>query len=188
MEKNILSETCIITGTVSNKSLLKHQMVKNHVMNNFSLSSKIKDDQYWHLEDYITLPYHQHLQWFEDYIRDHYRLEYNRTLVKIPDPKLGNRAIVQQKGEQINYHNHVQQWDLEGSPDFSCLWCLSEIDINNPTFVKFKYDDGRNKDKLWKVPLEYNKFILFSSHLEHSIDLNNNRDFIINVSTHYNIL
>ena len=106
MQKNILSETSIVTGTVSNKSLLKHQMVKNHVMNNFSLSNKIKDDQYWHLEDYITLPYHQHLQWFEDYIRDHYRSEYNRTLIKLPDPKLGNRAIVQQKGEQINYNHY----------------------------------------------------------------------------------
>jgi len=63
MQKNILSETSIVTGTVSNKSLLKTQMVKNHVMNNFSLSNKIKDDQYWHLEDYITVPYHQHLQW-----------------------------------------------------------------------------------------------------------------------------
>ena len=188
MEKNILSETSLITGTVSDKSLLKHQMVKNHVLNNFSLDSKIKDDQYWHLEDYITLPYHQHLQWFEDYIRDNYRLEYNRTLIKIPNSKLGNRAIVQQKGEQINFHNHVQQWDLEGSPELSCLWCLTEIDKNNPIFVKFKYDDGRNKDRLWKVPLEYNKFILFSSHLEHSIDLNNNKDFIINISTHYNIL
>ena len=46
MQKNILSETSIITGTVSDKSLLKHQMVKNHVMNNFSLENKIKDDQY----------------------------------------------------------------------------------------------------------------------------------------------
>tara|TARA_R100001509_G_scaffold116894_1_gene71661 strand:+ start:252 stop:818 length:567 start_codon:yes stop_codon:yes gene_type:complete len=188
MQKKILSETSIITGTVSDKSLLKHQMVKNHVMNNFSLENKIKDDQYWHLKDYITLPYHQHLQWFEDYIRDIYKLEHDRTLVKIPSSKLGNRAIVQQTGEQINFHNHIQQWDLEGSPEISCLWCISETNEENPVHVIFKYDDGRNKDQLWKIPLEYNKFILYSSHLEHSIEMNHTRDFIINVSTHYHLL
>ena len=188
MQKKLLSETSIITGTVSDKSLLKHQMVKNHVMNNFSLTNKIKDDQYWHLKDYITLPYHQHLQWFEDYIRDHYREKYNTSLVKIPDLKLGNRAIVQQTGEQINFHNHIKQWDLEGSPEISCLWCISQIDDNNPVHVIFKYDDGRNRDNLWRVSLKYNQFILFSSHLEHSIEMNDTKDFIINVSTHYHIL
>mgnify|MGYP003136145616 CR=1 FL=1 len=188
MHKDTLSEIKVITGTVGKESLLKQQLVKNHVFANYSLANKIKDDQYWHLEDYISIPYHQHLQWFEDYIRDHYKLKYNKTLVKIPDVKLGTRSLIQQTGEQVNYHSHVKQWDLENSPELSCLWCLSEIDENNPVHVIFKYDDGRNKDRLWKVPLEYNKYILFSSHLEHTIEKNTSRDFIINVSTHYHLL
>ena len=102
MHKDTLSEIKVITGTVGKESLLKQQLVKNHVFANYSLANKIKDDQYWHLEDYISIPYHQHLQWFEDYIRDHYKLKYNKTLVKIPDVKLGTRSLIQQTGEQVN--------------------------------------------------------------------------------------
>lgn len=182
MQKNILSEKFIVTGTVSDQSLLNTRQIQNHCLSNFSLETKIKDDQFWHLEDYNTIPYHQHIQWFQDYIRDHYRAEYDRTTV----PCVGIRSLVQQTGESINYHNHVNPWDLENSPEMSCLYCVSET--NEPTYIIFKYDDGRNKHRLWKQEIKHNQFILFSSELEHTITENKNSGFLVNLSTHYQLL
>jgi hypothetical protein len=96
------------------------------------------------------------------------------------------RSLVQQSGESINYHNHINPWDLENSPEISCLYCVSET--VEPTYVIFKYDDGRNKHRLWKQEIKFNQFILFSSELEHTITQNKNSGFLVNLSTHYQLL
>ena len=186
MEKKVLSEKFLITGAVSDIAFLKPKQIENHCLSNFTLDNRIKNDQFWHLEDYITLPYHQHIQWFFDYIRDHFRERYDRTLVPPTKADLNVRAIVQQSGENINYHNHINPWDLENSPDISCLYCVSETP--EPCHVVFKYDDGRNKHRLWKQEIKYNQFILFSSDIEHYIETNKNSGFLVNLSTHYQLI
>ena len=187
MQKNTLSEKFVLTGTVNKVSHLNPRQIQNHCLSNFSLETRMKNDQFWHLEDYNTIPYHQHIQWFQDYVRDHYREIYNRTLVPCTGSQEMNvRSLVQQSGESINYHNHINPWDLENSPEISCLYCVSET--VEPTYVIFKYDDGRNKHRLWKQEIKFNQFILFSSELEHTITQNKNSGFLVNLSTHYQLL
>ena len=70
MDKKVLSEKFLVTGAVSDISFLKPKQIENHCLSNFTLDNRIKNDQFWHLEDYITLPYHQHIQWFFDYISE----------------------------------------------------------------------------------------------------------------------
>ena len=164
MRKNTLSEKFILTGTVDKVSHLNPRQIQNHCLSNFSLETRIKNDQFWHLENYNTIPYHQHIQWFQDYIRDHYKINYDRTPIPCT----------------------VNPWDLENSPEISCLYCVSET--VEPTYVIFKYDDGRNKHRLWKQEIKFNQFILFSSELEHTITKNKNTGFLVNLSTHYQLL
>jgi hypothetical protein len=124
---------------------------------------------------------------FQDYVRDHYRAEYDRTVVPTTgDQSLNVRSLVLQTGETINYHNHVNPWDLENSPEISCLYCVSETP--EPSHITFKYDDGRNKHRLWKQEIKYNQFILFSSNIEHCITKNKNSGFLVNLSTHYQLI
>ena len=187
MHKTLLSEKFILTGTVNKVSHLNSKLIQNHCLSNYTLDTKIKDDQFWHLEDYNTVPYHQHIQWFQDYVRDHYRDQYGPTLIPTDgDQSLNVRSIVQQSGQSVNYHNHVNPWNLKHSSEISCLYCVSETP--QPVHVIFKYDDGRNKHRLWKQKIEYNQFILFSSHLEHTITQNKNSGFLVNLSTHYQLL
>ena len=100
--------------------------------------------------------------------------------------ELNIRSIIQQSGETINYHNHINPWDLENSPEISCLYCVSETP--EPSHVIFKYDDGRNKHRRWKVPMKKGTFILYSSSLPFSITKNDNKDFLINLSLHFQLL
>lgn len=184
MLKRVLSEQFIITGKLDNVSKVDTRLIKNHILSNFTLDNRIKDDQFWYLHDYINVPYHQHIQWVYDYIRDHYRAEHGRTLVQIPKDPI--KALVQQTGENINTHCQINDWNLEGSPEVSCLYCVSTGD--KPSHIVFEYDDGRNKHRLWKIPMVQDQFILFSSSLRHYITKNENPDFLVNLSYEFQLI
>ena len=184
MEKQRLTESFIITGKIDKVSSVDTRLIKNHILSNFSLTSRYDDKQYWYMKDYVEVPYHQHIQWTQDWLRDHYRLEHGQTLV--PTPIESIRGIVQQTGENVNTHNNVKDTLLEESPEIDCLYTVSTG--KTPSYVKFEYDDGRSKHRRWKVPLVQDHFILFSSHLNRYITKNENKDFLINLSLHFQLI
>ena len=184
MEKHRLTESFIITGKIDKVSSVDTRLIKNHILSNFSLTNRYDDKQYWYMKDYVKVPYHQHIQWTQDWLRDHYRLKHGRTLV--PTPVESIRGIVQQTGENINTHNNLKETLLEQSPEIDCLYTVSTG--KKPSDIVFEYDDGRSKHRRWKVPLVQDQFILFSSHLNHYITKNENKDFLINLSLHFQLI
>ena len=184
MQKHRLTESFIITGKIDKVSSVDTRLIKNHILSNFSLTSRYDDKQYWYMKDYVEVPYHQHIQWTQDWLRDHYRLEHGQTL--IPTPVDSIRGIVQQTGENVNTHHNVKDTLLEQSPEVDCLYTVSTG--KQPSYVIFEYDDGRQKHRRWKLPLVKDQFILFSSHLNRYITRNENKDFLINLSLHFQLL
>ena len=184
MQKHRLTESFIITGKIDKVSSVDTRLIKNHILSNFSLTSRYDDKQYWYMKDYVEVPYHQHIQWTQDYLRDHYRLEHDQTLV--PTPVESIRGIIQQTGENVNTHNNVKDTRLEQSPEVDCLYTVQTG--KQSSYIVFEYDDGRSKHRRWKVPLKQDQFILFSSHLNHYITKNENKDFLINLSLHFQLL
>ena len=184
MRKHRLTESFVITGKIDKVSSVDTRLIKNHILSNFTKKNRYEDSQYWYMSDYLRVPYHQHIQWIQDYLRDHFRLTHGKTL--IPTPVDSIRGIIQQTGENVNTHNNVKEWHLEQSPEVSCLYTVGTGDRKSD--VIFEYDDGRNKHRRWRVPLEQNQFILFSSHLNHSITKNDNKDFLVNLSLHFQLI
>ena len=184
MRKHRLTESFVITGKIDKVSSVDTRLIKNHILSNFSLTDRYDDKQYWYMRDYVKVPYHQHIQWTQDWLRDHYRLEHGQTLV--PTPVDSIRGIVQQTGENVNTHNNVKDTLLEESPEVDCLYTVSSG--KKPSYIVFEYDNGRIKHRRWKVPLVKNQFILFSSHLNRYITKNENKDFLINLSLHFQLL
>ena len=184
MEKLRLTESFVITGKIDKVSSVDTRLIKNHILSNFSLDSRYDDKQYWYMKDYVKVPYHQHIQWTQDYLRDHYRVEHSRTL--IPTPVDSIRGIVQQTGENVNTHHNVKDTNLLDSPEVDCLYTVSTG--KEPSYVVFEYDDGRQKHRRWKVPLVQDQFILFSSHLNRYITKNENKDFLVNLSLHFQLI
>ena len=183
-EKHRLTESFIVKGTIDSVSKINYDLIRNHLFSNYSLTNRFEDDQYWYMRDYLKVPYHQHIQWINDYIRDHYREKYEQTLVPVSKDPL--RAFIQQTGEQINTHNNVKEWHLEDSPDIDCIFTIKSG--KKKSYIVFEYDDGRNKHRRWKEPLEENQFILFSSSLNRYITANDNKDFLVNLSCHYQLI
>ena len=184
LEKLRLTESFVIEGKIDSVSAVNTRLIKNHILSNFSMVNRYKDNQYWYMSEYLKVPYHQHIQWTQDWLRDHFRLEHNRTL--IPTPVDSIRGIIQQTGERVNTHHNVKDWHLGDSPEVSCLFTVGTGPKKSE--VIFEYDDGRNKHRRWKVPLEQDSFILYSSHLNHSITKNENKDFLVNLSLHFQLI
>ena len=184
MKKHRLTESFFIEGKIDKVSAVNTRLIKNHILSNFMMANRYEDDQYWYMSEYLKVPYHQHIQWTQDWLRDHFRLEHNRTLV--PTPVDSIRGIIQQTGERVNTHHNVKDWHLGDSPEVSCLFTVGTGPKKSD--VIFEYDDGRNKHRRWKVPLEQDSFILYSSHLNHSITKNENKDFLVNLSLHFQLI
>ena len=184
MKKHTLSESFIIQGKLDKVSKVDIQSIKNHILTNFNQSNRYDDNQYWYMADYVKIPYHQHIHWFTDWLRDHFYLIHGKTLSNTPVDSI--RGIVQQKNENVLTHNNVKDWHLEESPELDCLYTVSTGE--KQSYVVFEYDDGRNKHRRWKVPLVQDGFILFSSHLNRYITKNENEDFLVNLSLHFQLI
>ena len=182
-KKSRLTEQFYILGELDKVSKVNTDLIRNHILSNFSMRNRYKDDQYWYMSEYLKVPYHQHIHWTQDYLRDHYRADHGWTL--IPTPKDSIRGIIQQTGERVNTHHNVKDWHLDESPDVSCLFCVGSGPKNSE--IIFEYDDGRNKHRRYKVSLKPNSFILYSSSMPFSITKNENKDFLVNLSLHFQL-
>ena len=185
-EKNVFNEKFLIHGMLDQQSKVNLDLVKNHILINFMKKNVYQDDQYWYMSDYFKIPYHQHIQWIQDWFRDHYSAEYGKSL--IPTSVDSIRGQVIQSGESINSHHNIKDTKLDQSPDVDVLFCLaagSEKELSN---CVFEFDDRRQKHRRWKVDMRPKRFYMFSSEIPRYVTRNKSKDFIVNLSLHFQIL
>lgn len=184
-EKLILSEQFCLKFKLPKASKVNLDVIENFVLSFYKEENRVRDPRYWYRADYHKLNYHQHTHWISDFINEAFKLKYNRKPI-LTQRHGGISAIIQQTGEQINSHNHVDEWDLNHSPDISALFTVSKL--TEPVFLVFEYDNGRHKYNRFKVPLEQGYGIIFSSSLNHHITKNNNKDLLINLNMNYELI
>ena len=159
MHKKVLTEVDLYYGQISMPKgfEINREKIKNDIISSFinqkRISNNNKDFSY---TDY-QVPFSQPLQWYRDYLRDHFRLEYNKTLI----PKL-DFGIILDKKQQSHNRNLVEPLDLLNSPDYTCVYGV-DIDDEEQLEVVIHYDDNRRVNRTWHVPLQNNKFIIFPS-------------------------
>ena len=93
LEKLRLTESFVIEGKIDSVSAVNTRLIKNHILSNFMMANRYEDDQYWYMSEYLKVPYHQHIQWTQDWLRDHFRIVHDKTLV--PTPVDSIRGIIQ---------------------------------------------------------------------------------------------
>ena len=98
----------------------------------------------------------------------------------------GTSGIIIKQGEQINYHNHIDDYDLKNSSDISAIVTCKTGDI--PTYIQFEFDDGRRKMMKYKVPMERGKLIMWSSDLRHCFLKNPNHEPTISLSYRFKLI
>ena len=177
MLKKVLSEIDLYTDTV-HVIKIDRKKIKNDILNSFAsekrLSKNKKDYSYQDFEVPFSLP----LQWFKDYIRDHFRVDYVKTLIN--KKEWGN---VYSPDESSIARHQVEPLFLRGSPDYTCLY---GVDVANDSCeLVIEYDDNRRKNRTWHIPLENNKFIIFPSTQRYFISQNKSKQMNIFLTITY---
>ena len=180
-EKNILNEQFLIIDFVPEILKINYNEIIQQVLLKYYQKERLDDDKVYYGYNYTKYDYHQHIQWIQDYIRDHYKVEHVKTPILI---KQG--AIIQAHNQSIGNHHHIDEWNYNESPDISALICLEPRDISSE--IIFEYEVGRSKKRRWSIPMQKNKIILFSSDITHRLTENKNKDPILNLSFQFQLL
>jgi hypothetical protein len=83
MQKVVLSEVDVYTGEVAMPKgfEIDRNVIKNHIIESYINKKRITDNPKSYSFDDYEIDFSQPLQWLQDYIRDHWRVEYGHSLV-----------------------------------------------------------------------------------------------------------
>ena len=180
MQKKVLSEIDLYSGDIKTPKgfEIKRDVIKNSILDSFikekRISNNIKDYAY---SDY-QLEFSPAFQWLQDYIRDHFKGEYQKTLIH----KLtwGNIYDYNQKSFS---RNTVDPVNLRNAADYTFIY---GVDVGkDSTGIVIEYDDNRRKGRTWHIPLNNNDFVMFPSTNQYFISPNKSDQMNIILTTTY---
>ena len=82
-DKTLLSEQFVIRHKVSDLLKINKETIKKNILINHVTKKRLHDEEWYSDYNYSQLEHHQHISWIHDYIRDHYRGEYNNTPILV---------------------------------------------------------------------------------------------------------
>jgi hypothetical protein len=181
--KKQLTEQFIITDSIPDILLkkLKIKEIKTNIIKSYAFNNSYDSDYFSYLKYYYKVDSIKEIIWIQQYITDHYRSEYHKTLIPIQ-----TAALVQNKGDVIHNHHHIDENDPHGSPDISAIYSVATGD--KTSYIDFEYQCGRHRHGRWKIPMDTNKIILFSSELRHFFTKNESDDPIVNLSFKFQLI
>ena len=156
MHKKVLTEVDLYEGQISMPKgfEIDREKIKNDIIESYLKKNTITDNpQAYSSKDY-KVPFSQPLQWMQDYMRDHWRLDYKFTLV----PRNMHGLVLHPK-EQSFLRRHVDPVDLKNSPDYTFIYVV-DVEPNSCECI-LEFDQNRRKNRTWHIPIQNNHFIMF---------------------------
>ena len=171
MQKVVLSEIDVYTGEVSMPTgfEIDQDQIKNNIISSYIKENRIsKNNKDYSYQDY-RVPFSQPLQWLQDYIRDHWRVEYGHSLVS----KTIHGNVIAPKEKSWTRHQ-VDPVDLRGSPDYTLVYGVDVEEDSMECIIE--YDNNRRKNRTWHIPMKNNYFIMFPATNKYSFSPNSSKN------------
>ena len=181
MKSRTLTEQRLVWDTIPDILPLDHQQIKSNIFKAYAFKKRQSREDGNYKYNYYNIENDKYITWIQDYIRDHYKEQYNKTPIPV-----NTAGILQQPGEMINTHDHLWEYDYEKTPDISCLYCVAMGE--KTTYITFEYKGGRVRHGRWRIPMAERRLIIFNSDLSHYLTKNENKDPTINLSFQYQLL
>ena len=180
MQKVVLSEIDLYSGEVAMPKGfdIDRDQIRNDIIESFIKQNKVSTNPKAYAFDDYVVPFSQPLQWTQDYVRDHWRVEYGRTLV----PKNIHGNVMHPKEKSWTRHQ-VDPVDLRNSPDYTLIYGVDIKEQSSECIIE--YDDNRRKNRTWHIPIENNKFIMFPATNRYSFSPNNSKGLNIILTINY---
>ena len=180
MQKVVLSEIDLYTGEVAMPKGFDIDLdkIRNDIIESYVQQKRINNNPKAYAFDDYVVPFSQPLQWMQDYIRDHWRVEYDRTLVT----KTMHGNVIHPKEKSWTRHQ-VDPVDLRNSPDYTLIYGVDIKKGSSECIIE--YDDNRRKNRTWHIPIENNKFIMFPATNRYSFSPNTSNSLNIILTINY---
>ena len=180
MQKVVLSEIDLYTGEVAMPKGFDIDLdkIRNDIIESYIQQKRINNNPKAYAFDDYVVPFSQPLQWMQDYIRDHWRVEYNRTLVA----KTMHGNVMHPKEKSWTRHQ-VDPVDLRNSPDYTLIYGVDVAKDSSECIIE--YDDNRRKNRTWHIPIRNNYFIMFPATNKYSFSPNTSNSLNIILTINY---
>jgi hypothetical protein len=158
MHKKVLTEIALIYDEVKMPKgfEIDNSKLKADILSSCNLNKSLSNNPYdYKILDY-EVPFSRTWDMLNKYVCDHLKIRHNLFLV--PHTSFGN---IFYENEQSFFRNLVNPMDLQNAPDFTMVY---GVDIfKDSANIVFQYDDNREKNNLFTMPLITGHFILFPS-------------------------
>ena len=156
MQKKVLSEIDLYCGEIKMPKgfEIDRRQIRNDIIKSYIKKKRINNNPKAYAFDDYVVPFSQPLQWMQDYIRDHWKVEYNHTLI----PKHIHGNVMEPKEKSWTRHQ-VDPVDLLNAPDYTLIYGVDVTEGSSECIIE--YDNNRRKNRTWHVPIKNNKFIMF---------------------------
>jgi hypothetical protein len=173
--KKTLIEQFISSKKINTKYLpIDFELLKKEALESFNQKKVLNTNKFSPYKNYYQAKTNKHIVWIYDMIRDFYILDNIKTNMT---PILGEFSyIVVNKDSDTFLHDHINEYDLNNSPD---LTAFIPIVSDKDSFVEFFYEGGRKRHMRQRVALYEKEIILFNSELKHRLIINkHHKNFI----------
>ena len=177
--KTVLSEEFISVHKISKNLLIDPKKILRYIKKCVKTGVRFRPEVWYSDNNYFKLDAFQHITWLSDYLRDSYKTEDEEGTLVINHVS----AIHLDLNESLGSHNHIDEWNYEGSPDVSMLYCVDTG--KEPCDLIFEYEYGRHKKRRWAVTLSKGTCVIFPSYLNHFITQNINKKPFVALSLRY---
>jgi hypothetical protein len=156
MQKKVLTEVDLYTGEIAMPKgfEINRDKIKNDILKSFVTLDRINNNPRTYSYKNYKVPFSPPIQWMQDYMRDHWKVEYGPTLVQ----KEIHAKVLHPKEQSVLMHS-LEPVDLRNSPDYTFIYVV-DVEPNSCECI-VEYDDNRRKNRTWHLPLINNNFIMF---------------------------
>ena len=180
MQKKVLTEVDLYIGEISMPKgfEIDRDKIRNNIIESYVKKNRINTNPKAYAFDDYVVPFSQPLQWMQDYVRDHWRLDYGRTLVQ-----KNMHGNVMHPKEKSWTRNQVEPVDLRNSPDYTLIYGVDVKEGSSECIIE--YDDNRRKNRTWHLPIKDNHFIMFPATNKYSFSSNTSNGLNIILTINY---
>jgi|TARA_R100001530_G_scaffold64376_2_gene46254 hypothetical protein len=175
MNQIILSHIDVTFDLVKGINIDRNK-IKQDILDSVAHQRRLNDNSVIPAYHDYAVPFSIPLQWFHDYVRDHFQTEFKKTLILIKT--WGN--IYANHESSLN-RLQVDPVDLRHSPDYVIVYGIDIVDENCELVIE--YDDNRRKNRTKHIPLKNNKFVIFPSTQRYYITQNKEKKLNVILTT-----
>ena len=180
MQKKVLTEVDLYHGEIAMPKgfEIDRDQIRNDIIESYIQQKRINNNPKAYAFDDYVVPFSQPLQWVQDYIRDHFNAEYEKTLVF-----KNMHSNVMHPKEKSWTRNQVEPVDLLHSADYTLIYGVDVKQGSSECIIE--YDDNRRKNRTWHIPIKDNHFIMFPSINKYSFSPNTSNGLNIILTINY---